>query len=266
MSPEAALLAFAEQAVAMADPGRPVVIGLCGSQGSGKSTLSARVAAAIAGTAVLSLDDLYLTRAERQRLATQVHPLFATRGVPGTHDVDLGLATLDALIAGRRVALPRFDKARDDRTPESDWPVVGPARLILFEGWCVGARALPDAPLVEPINALERDEDAGGHWRQTWNAALAGDYQRLFARLDRLALLAAPAWETVFGWRLQQEHALRAAGGTRPGAMDDAGVARFISHYERLTRHILNEMPQRADLCLRLAPDRSLAGRPLTHQ
>jgi pantothenate kinase-related protein Tda10 len=70
---------------------RPLVVGLTGPQGSGKSTLAARLpdllAAAGLNAGVLALDDLYLTKAERQRLAADVHPLFATRGVPGTHDV-----------------------------------------------------------------------------------------------------------------------------------------------------------------------------------
>lgn len=257
MSPEAALVDFVEASLAGAE--RPVVLGLCGAQGSGKSTLAAALARRIAGTAVLSLDDLYLPRAERLRLAREVHPLFATRGVPGTHDVALGIAMLDALRAGTRVALPRFDKACDDRVPEGDWPLAPEGvRLIVFEGWCVGARPLPDDAPREPINALERDEDRDGAWRRAWNATLAHDYPALFGRIDRLALLAAPSWDTVLGWRTEQERALRATRGHAPGVMDDAAVARFVSHYERLTRHILAEMPERADLVLRLCPDRTI--------
>lgn len=235
-----------------------MVLGLCGAQASGKSTLAAAVARAVPGTLVLSLDDLYRTRAERRDLAATVHPLFATRGVPGTHDVDLGITTLDALRAGRPVRLPRFDKAIDDRLPAAEWREAGAARLILFEGWCVGARPIADADLVEPINALERDEDGQGLWRRTWNAALGGSYQALFARLDRLVLLEAPGWEAVLQWRREQEQALRASGASGPGVMDDAAVARFIQHYERLTRHILKEMPGRADYVLSLDADRRL--------
>lgn len=235
-----------------------MVLGLCGAQGSGKSTLAAAVARAVPGTVVLSLDDLYRTRAERRLLAASVHPLFATRGVPGTHDVDLGIATLDALRAGARVRLPRFDKAADDRVPESDWPAVEAARLILFEGWCVGARPVADADLAQPTNPLERDEDGSGRWRRRWNAALAGPYQALFARIDRLVLLAAPGWEAVLRWRTEQEQALRAAGASGPGLMNDAEIARFIQHYERLTRHILQDMPGYADLVLPLDDARRL--------
>ena len=36
-------------------------------------------------------------------------------------------------------------------------------------------------------------------------------------------------------------------GGDASRVMDDAAIARFIAHYERVTRHILEEMPPRAD-------------------
>lgn len=241
---------------------QPLVMGLCGAQGSGKSTLADRLEARLAErgprTAILSLDDLYLPREARTAMARDVHPLFRTRGVPGTHDVPLGLATLDALIAGRPVRLPRFDKARDTRLPEADWPVVEhPVDIVLFEGWCVGARPEPDVALAEPINMLERDEDGDGRWRRAANHALAGAYQALFARIDRLVFLAAPGFDVVAGWRTQQEHDLRARTGQ---GMGDEEVARFVLFYERLTRHILREMPARADLVIRLDRDRGVIG------
>jgi len=226
-------------------PGRPPVIGLCGAQGSGKTTLAARLAARIPQTVTLSLDDLYLPRASRLALADAVHPLLRTRGVPGTHDVELGRAILADLGAGRPVRLPRFDKATDDRLPESQWPrVTPPYRCILFEGWCVGARPQPAAALADPVNPLERDEDGDGRWRTYVNARLAEAYRPLFAPIDRLVLLAAPDWPTVYRWRRQQEMALRARGGE--AVMDDVALARFVAHYERLTRWILAEMPTRA--------------------
>jgi D-glycerate 3-kinase len=101
------------------------VVGLCGAQGSGKSTLATslvrRFAARGVPGAALSLDDLYLTRSERSRLAEKVHPLLITRGPPGTHDVRLGLSVIDGVKAGRPVLLPKFDKGIDDRAPKSAW-------------------------------------------------------------------------------------------------------------------------------------------------
>lgn len=240
-------------AAAQAHPGRPIVVGICGAQGSGKSTLAAALCARLEATVTLSLDDLYRTRAERERLARDVHPLLRTRGVPGTHDVGLGLATLDGIAAGMDTPLPRFSKAIDDRLPAAEWPVA-PAgtRVVVMEGWCVGARPQPDVELIAPVNDLERRHDAAGVWRRYVNAALAGDYQTLFARLDLLILLAAPDFDTVLTWRLEQEHALKRSGATGDGVMDDAAVSTFVSHYERLTRHILAEMPGRCDLVVPL--------------
>ena len=239
-------------------PTRPLLVGLCGAQGSGKSTLAQALAARFSNMVVLSLDDFYLRRAERIGLAEREHPLFMTRGVPGTHDIGLALATLDALCAGQPVALPRFDKAIDDRAPPETWPRVKPPYdLILLEGWCVGAVPQAEEQLAAPVNALERIEDADGRWRRGVNAALAGAYQELFNRLDLLFLLAAPDWQTVGLWREEQEARLREAVSEGAGVMDAAGVARFIQYYERLTCHILDEMPHRADLVLHLAPDRS---------
>jgi len=243
---------------------RPLVLGLAGAQGSGKSTLATalhgRLTESGVATAVLSLDDLYLTRAERERLAREVHPLLRTRGVPGTHDIALGLRTLSALERGEAVALPRFDKARDDRAPHAEWGcAAADTQVLLFEGWCVGARPQAAADLVQPVNALERDEDRQGLWRRYVNDALAGDYRRLFARIDVSVFLAAPDFATVFGWRKQQEDSLRArVGASAPGVMSDAALTRFIQHYERLTRFMLADMPPRADVLVKLAADRSV--------
>jgi D-glycerate 3-kinase len=241
---------------------RPLVLGLCGAQGSGKSTLAAALARRCGeegiAAAALSIDDLYLTRAERQRLAELVHPLLRTRGPPGTHDVALGLDVIAALEAGLPAPLPSFDKARDDRAPASEWERA-PAQcdVLVLEGWCVGARPQAAEALREPVNAIEAGEDPRGIWRGYVNDALAGVYQRLFARIDLLVLLAAPSFAVVFDWRMQQEDDLRlVVGPGAPGVMDAPAVARFIQHYERLTGHILAEMPGRADLVIWLAADR----------
>jgi len=236
---------------------RPVVIGICGAQGSGKSTLARaledRCGKEGLASAVLSLDDLYLTHAERQALARDVHPLLATRGVPGTHDIALGLDVLDALENGSPVALPRFDKARDDPVPERDWPVVAPGcQVLVLEGWCLGAFPQRTSDLADPVNALEAEEDADGRWRRWVNDMLGDSYQRLFARIDRLVLLAAPGFEVVHRWRSEQERDLAVQAGPEDTVMDEAEIARFIAHYERITRVILAEMPGRADLVIRL--------------
>ncbi|MBC9035091.1 kinase [Sphingomonas sp. JC676] len=244
--------------------GRPIVIGLCGAQGSGKSTAAAQVHAALTADGIrsvaLSLDDFYLTSAERTALGEAVHSLLRTRGVPGTHDVALAMTMLDLLQSGEPVRLPCFDKTRDERATTAQWQVA-PAgvQVILFEGWCVGARPQSDAALAEPVNALEAEQDRSGSWRRFVNDQLAGPYQRLFARLDRLVLLEAPGFEVVGAWRTEQEEGLRRETGNGVWAgMSDAEIHTFIQHYERLTRHILDEMPRRADLVITLDEKRAV--------
>jgi D-glycerate 3-kinase len=241
------------------DRKRTAVIGLSGAQGSGKSTVAKYAARLLEHrgmrAVVLSLDDFYLTHDARQRLAREVHPLLATRGPPGTHDVGLAGAAIDQLRAKGKVALPRFDKATDNRTPRGTWETVAsPVDVILLEGWCVGAVSQGRAALATPVNDLERDEDPKGAWRAYVNDQLDGPYQALFARLHDLILLEAPGFEVVAGWRAEQEAKLRAKGA---GGMDETQIARFVAHYERLTRWILAEMPGRADWVVTLDADRN---------
>ncbi|GAA0850326.1 kinase [Marinobacter szutsaonensis] len=259
--------------------GRPVLIGIHGAQGTGKSTLTLFLKEILSrhhgtATASFSIDDIYLTRAERQRLAGLVHPLFITRGVPGTHDVSLGQKVIDQLLAARpgdKTAIPAFDKARDDRAPRDQWPVFeGPADVILVEGWCLGAAPEPEEALARPVNTLEAEEDSHATWRSYVNECLKDSYRALFDRLDYLVMLKAPSMECVLEWRTLQEHKLAARhadapkeGGGDEGApslriMSDEEVARFIMHYQRVTEHCLREMPDRADVLIPVDADHSL--------
>jgi D-glycerate 3-kinase len=242
----------------------PLLVGLCGSQGSGKSTMAAFLRALLdsqgLATAVLSIDDLYLDRDERIALSQTVHPLLRTRGVPGTHDVALGQSVIDALFTaapGAATAIPRFNKASDSRLPPAEWDrFVGPAKIVILEGWCIGATPQDAAALTPPVNALESAEDVDGRWRTYVNDALAGPYRALFDRIGLLVFLRAPSFECVFEWRRLQEEKLRArTGGEGAGLMDDAALARFIAHYERITRHLLDTMPGIADLVVALDDD-----------
>jgi D-glycerate 3-kinase len=239
----------------------PLIVGINGAQGSGKSTLCDFLRLILEQShsqrvAVLSIDDLYLTRAERQTLAKEVHPLLMTRGVPGTHDVELGLATLERLRTATGTdltPLPAFDKATDDRRPTADWPVFrGRPDILLFEGWCVGSSPRPEATLREPVNALERDEDVDGRWRHFVNRQLETDYRRLFAELDRLIFLRVPDMDRVLEWRTLQEQKLATTAPAGGHIMDAAAIRRFVMHYERLTRHNLANLPDRADVTLSL--------------
>ena len=248
----------------------PPLIGFSGCQGSGKSTLVALMAKVMrevygVSTVVLSLDDFYLTKAARAALAESIHPLFATRGVPGTHDLGLLNATISALRQpSGAVPVQAFDKALDDRTEIVHCrQVSAPVQLILLEGWCVGLLPQSESELEPPINPMEAEQDPSLVWRREVNRQLANGYAHLFGELDALLLLQAPSFDAVFEWRWQQEQRLseqfQQDHPDRPDpTMSRSEVADFVLHYQRLTEHALKTLPDRADFVWELATDRAV--------
>jgi D-glycerate 3-kinase len=240
---------------------RPPVLAIAGAQGTGKSTLAAHLAVWLelqgSRAAVLGIDDLYLPKAARIHLAGRVHPLLRTRGVPGTHDIALGERLLTALCEpdAQVLRMPRFDKGTDDRLTSEQWGEQAlPVQLVIVEGWCLALPPQPDAALVQPVNRLEAEEDPDCVWRRFVNTQLATVYAAWFARFDRVLALLPPDPSAVLRWRTEQEQALPVAQ-----RMDASALRRFVAHYERLTRHAISEWPQRADWCVRLAPDHRIA-------
>jgi D-glycerate 3-kinase len=213
------------------EPGTTLLLGINGPQGGGKSTTAAGVvqrarAAGLAAVA-LSIDDFYLTRDQQVDLASR-HPgnrYLEHRGYPGTHDVALGVATLDALRtahAGDEVALPVYDKGahagRGDRAARSAWPTVsGPIDLVVFEGWMLGftpAEAEPDEPALQVA------------------AAHLGAYAAWTERLDAFVHLEAEDLDAIVEWRIDAERARRNAGAA--GLTDDDArdyIERFLPAY-----------------------------------
>jgi D-glycerate 3-kinase len=277
---EKTILPLADRICALHDTEKqPIVVGIHGAQGTGKSTLTLFLRVILLrhrnrATANFSLDDIYLTRAEREDLAERVHPLFKTRGVPGTHDVALGQQVLHRLRSAApedATPIPAFDKSRDDRVPRDQWPVFGGrAEVILLEGWCLDARPEKDSALAEPMNRLEENEDPDGVWRRYVNDQLKGEYRQFFDEIDYLVMLKAPSMECVLEWRRLQEQKLAKKirnapkrGELHANAQDlrimtDDEVGRFVMHYERVTRACLAEMPVRADVLINVAEDHSL--------
>jgi D-glycerate 3-kinase len=247
----------------------PQIIGINGCQGSGKSTLADYLCSVVAErigvtTVSLSLDDFYLTKNERNHLAATIHPLLATRGVPGTHDVQLAVDSIKSLAAGQKTLITRFDKNIDDRAPASSLKTTeGKIGLIVLEGWCLGAKPESTEKLIQPINSLEENEDRDGIWRTYVNRALQNDYPPLFALVDELIMLQAPAFDTVFNWRLEQEQKMvkrleKEGMDCGSGVMSEQQILRFISYFQRVTENILDEMPQRADHLFKLGQSREI--------
>ena len=238
------LAAWINQAIAAAAPRHVPLLFLSGAQGSGKSTaLRQAIGMLDMPVAGASIDDFYLPRDEREALAARVSPLLLTRGPPGTHDLALLRDTVDRLrggTTGTDIEIPVFDKLSDDRAPRESWRhFSGRPAAIVIEGWLMGA--LPDAgaPDAAPLNAVEA-EDTAGVWRRHQEEALAGPYAALWDQADSFCHILSPGFETVLDWRLEQEAGLWRAQGEAMPEGRPAWIARFIQHYERITRRMLS--------------------------
>ncbi len=248
----------------------PLFVSINGAQGTGKSTLTQFLKHLIEAesglsVAAISLDDYYLTRAERIQLSKDVHPLFATRGVPGTHDLDLMTNTISALREKQACIIPRFDKAMDERCNDSMWTQYNsqPKKtvdIILFEGWCNHSPPQTDEELIKPINKLEELEDSSAIWRSYANDQLKNYQQKIFNHADMNIMLKAPDFNCIYEWRSLQEEKLRKTNSNNKNLqiMSKSDLNRFIQHYERISHHTLKHLPTTADIVIPIFNDHSI--------
>uniref|UniRef100_A0A486XM09 D-glycerate 3-kinase, plant type n=1 Tax=Rheinheimera sp. BAL341 TaxID=1708203 RepID=A0A486XM09_9GAMM len=231
---------------------QPGLVGISGAQGSGKSTLAAELVAQLKlhgiQAAAVSLDDYYLSKAQRQQLAQHVHPLLSQRGVPGTHHIQQAIRDATAVLAGQPVALPQFDKAQDE--PAAAIPAQQ-LDLLIVEGWCLGVKPQTSAELAVPVNALEASEDSDGRWRHYVNSELAGLYADYWRLLKPLIWLKAPDWDCVCRWRAKQEQQLWRERGQ---GMTEVELARFMLPFQRLTLASWQQLAAVADVTVLLDP------------
>ena len=247
--------------------GQTLRVAINGTQGSGKSTLADLLACVLKeeyslSVAVISIDDFYLTRNDRATLATQVHPLFITRGVPGTHDIALAEQVVDQLcLSAGEVSIPRFDKSIDDRFQQSQWnSITSPVDIVIVEGWCMGATAQEDSELDLPVNNLEEEEDCDCIWRNYVNLKLKTEYEPFFNKFDVWVMLKAPSFNCVYRWRLEQEKKLIERVGMREGVMSEEEIKRFIQFYQRITEHMLTHLPSKVHCLFELDDMREIVG------
>ena len=229
------------------------ILGLTGGQGAGKSTITQIIKLIFEtkynlNVTYFSIDDFYKTLKERKKLSVKVHKLFKTRGVPGTHDTKLLKKVFTNLTKKnfRQIYIPRFDKSADDRFPKNKWQKIKKRpHIIIFEGWCVGARPQNYKKLSKPINALEKKNDLDMIWRKKVNQELNVDYKKIFNKIDNLIFLRVPNFECVYKWRLLQEKKLRLTSKGKK-IMSPSQVRQFIMYYERITRQMLVDLSKKA--------------------
>jgi D-glycerate 3-kinase len=235
------------------------IIGLTGGQGSGKSTISKVLKIILKekfnlNTIVFSIDDFYKTLKDRKKMSKEISPLFLTRGVPGTHDAKILFNCLQNLQkkSFRKILIPQFDKSIDDRYLQNKWiKVLKKPDIIIFEGWCIGAKPQKNSDLKKPVNKLEKLKDKGMVWRKTVNNELKNDYKKIFNLIDELIFLKVPSFKHVYKWRLLQEKKLKKTSGSKK-VMSTNEVKKFIMFYERITRNMIKTLSSSAKILINI--------------
>ena len=233
------------------------IIGLSGGQGAGKSTITEILKFIIKKKyglelCVFSIDDFYKTKRERAKMSKNIHPLFLTRGVPGTHDLNLIVKTIKKLKKRKfkTVLIPKFDKSTDDRFKKIKWQKIKKRpQIIIFEGWCIGARHQKYIELKRPLNLIEKEYDSDLIWRKSVNNLLKKQYKKLFNEIDKLVYLKAPSFNHILRWRWLQEQKMKLTLKNKR-TMSKSQIKKFIMFYERITKNMMKNFSKISDLTI----------------
>ena len=240
----------------------PLIIGLAGGQGTGKTTITSIITIILKkyfklDVFKISIDDFYKTRKQRTLLSKNKHPLLMTRGVPGTHDIDIMLNFFKRIKVNnfKILKLPKFNKEVDDRCKQSLWyKIQSKPDVVILEGWCVGARSQNSKELKKPVNSLEKTHDQNFKWRQYVNYQLKTKYKKLFNQLDYILFLKAKNFSLLRRWRLKQEKKLWLKSKDKKNLkiMNKSEVKNFMGTYQRITQQMFKDMPKYSSIVMNL--------------
>ena len=238
------------------------IVGLSGGQGSGKTTISSIISIILRkyfklNVFIISIDDFYKTRKERFLLSKRIHPLLMTRGVPGTHDINMMLDFFKRVKGKkfRSLKLPKFNKVTDDRYNKKSWySLKKKPEIIIFEGWCVGAKAEKNNTLKKSVNSLEKLKDTELTWRRYVNEQLKTKYKQLYDQLNCLLYIKSSNFTLLKKWRIKQEKKLRLKNkrSNKFKIMSDKEVINFMQTYQRVTQSMFKYVPKYASIILTL--------------
>ena len=240
------------------EKGKTLFLGISGGQGSGKTTIAEILKIILKKffkrkIHVISIDDFYKTFEERNKMSNNVHHLFKTRGVPGTHDTNLIKNFFDILKKKKfkRIKLPKFEKAIDNRLKKKYWfNIKKKPEIVILEGWCVGAKPQKKSLIKKPINILEKYEDQNLIWRKYVNEKLKNEYKKIFSMIDNFIYMKVPSFKMVFKWRLLQEKKLRNKTKLSKKIMSHNEIKRFIMFYERITLQMIKDLSKSASVVM----------------
>ena len=242
------------------------IIGLTGGQGAGKSTITQIIKLILnykynLKVVYFSIDDFYETLGERTKLSKNIHKLFKTRGVPGTHDINL-VEKFFLTIKNKKfkkIKLPKFNKLIDDRFKKNHWQnIKKKPEIVILEGWCVGAKAEQSSSLKKPINFLEKYEDKDLKWRKYVNEKLKKEYKKVFSMIDHYIFMKVPNFKMVFKWRVLQEKKLKKKSSYKKKAMSNNEIKRFIMFYQRITLQMIKDLSKSANVVMFLKKDHEI--------
>ncbi|MAJ22204.1 MAG: uridine kinase [Candidatus Pelagibacter sp. TMED64] len=239
---------------------KTLIIGVAGGQGTGKTTISTIITLILKkyfkfNVLNISIDDFYKSRKKRSILSKRIHPLLKTRGVPGTHDIEMINLFFKSLKRQKfkKTNLPKFQKSIDDRLPKSKWQNINiKPEVIIFEGWCVGAKPQSSYLLKEPINSLEKNEDKNLIWRKYFNDMLKKKYKNTFSMIDHIIFMKAPSFRMVLKWRMIQEKKLKNKSNYKKKIMSNSQVKRFVMFYQRITTQMIKDLTKSASIVMLL--------------
>ena len=228
---------------------------IAGSQGAGKSTLTKIFKLALEKiykkkVMLLSIDDYYLSKKKRLDLSKKIHPLLITRGVPGTHNIEV--LKKDVLSFQKKkfpIITPTFNKLKDDISNKKK--IVKNAEILLLEGWCCGSPPINKKYLFKNINSLEAILDKNKRWRQYYNSQLKKDYKNVFSLFDQQIYIQAPSFTYILKWRHAQEKN-NAIKSKQKKFMKKNDLKKFVDHYEKLTKWMMKTMPAKADMLIKI--------------
>lgn len=240
----------------------PLIQGILGGQGTGKTTLTNVLDLLLQklgySSVGISIDDIYKTYAERQALLKQDSRLI-WRGPPGTHDVQLGIKVLDDLrYSNQPVAIPRFDKSLHNGNGDRIEPqLIDNVEIIFFEGWFVGAIPVDENVFLNPPFPIITSEDI--KFAQDINEQLK-QYLPLWQRLDRLMILYPLDYHFSLQWRKDAEHKMIAKGKS---GMSDQEIEEFVYYFWKslhpeLFINPLTKNSELTDLVIEIKEDHSL--------
>jgi len=240
--------------------GETLILGFSGGQGSGKTTVTGILKIILKKffkrrIHVSSIDDFYKTLEDRNKISNKIHPLLKTRGVPGTHDINLVKNFFNIIRKKKfkKIKLPKFEKAMDNRLEKKYWfNIKQKPEIVILEGWCVGARPQSNSLIKRPINILEKYEDKDLKWRKYVNEKLKKEYKKLFVMIDHLIFMKIPNFKVVFKWRLLQEKKLKKKSYSNKKIMSYNEIKRFIMFYERITLQMMKDLSKSASVVMLL--------------